>query len=74
MTAPSGWKPEGWEPGLEIIFSSRNDYVWASWQETEVSVRLGRHDLVTAMMRDFLAQDALGERLAVRRPNDSGSS
>ena len=72
MPAPR-LKSEGWEPGLEIIFSSRNGYVWASWEDTDVSVRLGRHDMVTAMMQDFLAQDALGDRLAIRRPDDSGS-
>ena len=49
--------------GLKIIFSLRDGYVWASWPETEAAVRLGRHDLVAAMMTDFLAQDALGERL-----------
>jgi len=52
-----------WEPELGIVFSSREGFVWASWPETEAAVRLGRHDMVAAMMADFLAQDALGERL-----------
>ena len=56
------------EAALAIIFSSRDGYVWASWQATDVSIRLGRHDMVAAMMRDFLAQDALGERLAMHLP------
>src|SRR5690349_16456165 len=50
----------------EIIFSSRDGYVWASWPESDLSVRLGRHDCVAAMMQNFLAQDAVAERLAER--------
>ena len=67
MTAPgiSTLHGQRSEAELEIIFSSLDGYVWASWQETDVSVRLGRHDMVAAMMQDFLAQDALGERLAM---------
>ena len=57
---------EGWRLGLEIVFSSRDGYVWASWQHSEASVRLGRLELVAAMMQDFLAQDALGKRLEIR--------
>ena len=53
-----------WEPDRDLIFSSREGFVWASWLDTEVAVRLGRHEIVAAMMRDFLEQDALGERLA----------
>jgi len=49
-----------------IIFSSQGGYVWASWQEAEVSIRLGRHEMVASMMKDFLEQDALGERLSMR--------
>ena len=54
------------QPELAIIFSLRDGYVWASWPDTEASVRLGRHEMVAGMMRDFLAQDALGDRLANR--------
>jgi hypothetical protein len=50
--------PEG-----EIIFSLRDGYVWASWPGTNASVRLGRYEMVPAMMRDFLEQDALGQRM-----------
>lgn len=57
-----------WEPELNIIFSLRDGFVWASWPETEAAVRLGRHEMVAGMMRDFLAQDALGKRLTVSRP------
>jgi hypothetical protein len=72
MTARVSTGPDhGWQPGLEIIFSCRDGYVWASWQDSEVSVRLGRHDMVAAMMQDFLAQDALGQRLATRYSNKS---
>jgi hypothetical protein len=51
-----------WEPELGIVFSSREGFAWASWPETDAAVRLGRHDMVAAMMRDFLAQDDLGKR------------
>ena len=63
---------EGWQPGLENIFRSREGYVWASWQDADVSVRLGRHEMVAAMMQDFLAQDAFGERLAKPTPTKRG--
>jgi hypothetical protein len=51
------------ESKLIIIFSSREGFAWASWPETEASVRLGRHDMVTRMMQDFLAQDDLAKKL-----------
>jgi len=60
----------GSEPGLEIIFSSLDGYVWASWPETNATVRLGRHEMVAAMMQDFLDQDSLGKRLG--RPPPPG--
>ena len=50
-------------PEEAIIFSLLDGYVLASWPGTDASVRLGRHELVAAMMQDFLAQDALGRRL-----------
>jgi hypothetical protein len=52
-----------WAPELGIVFSSRDGFVWASWPDSDGAVRLGRHDMVANMMRDFLAQDDLGERL-----------
>jgi len=53
-------------PEEEIIFSLKDDFVWASWPDTHAAVRLGRHDVVAAMMEDFLAQDALGRQLTSR--------
>ena len=53
-----------------IIFSMRKDAVWVSWPETNRSVRLGASQPVIYMMRDFLAQCDLGERLARRTAND----
>jgi hypothetical protein len=50
-----------WEP--DIVFSLRDGFVWVSWPETEAAIKLGRHEAVAHMMRDFLAQDALGQRL-----------
>ena len=51
-------------PEDTIIFSLLDGYVLASWPGTDASVRLGRHEMVAAMMKDFLAQDELGKRLA----------
>jgi hypothetical protein len=51
-------------PEDAIIFSLLDGYVLASWPGTDASVRLGRHEMVAAMMKDFLAQDELGKRLA----------
>jgi hypothetical protein len=57
-----------WSPELQIIFSSRDGCVWASWPNAN-AVNLGRHEDVAAMMRDFLAQDALGKRLTTQYPS-----
>ena len=57
---------DGRPTDLEIVFSSRDGYIWASWQGSEMAVKLGRHDMVAAMMRDFLAQDALAQRLCCK--------
>ena len=48
----------------EVVFSSRDGFVWASWPGTDASVKLGKCESVTAMMQNFLDQCALGERLA----------
>ena len=50
-------------PEDEVIFSLRDGFVWASWPGTNAAARLGRYELVSAMMRDFLVQDDLGRRL-----------
>ena len=66
MAAPNISKPSGYRhPELEVIFSSRDGYVWVSWHAG--AVKLGPHEVVADMMRDFLAQDALGKRLAATR-------
>ena len=67
MTEPNVGS-DRWDPELGIIFSLRDDFVWATWPETEGAVRLGRHHIVAMMMEDFLAQDALGDRLTNARP------
>lgn len=51
------------EPNADVIFSLADDFVWASWPGTDSKVRLGRCAGVTAMMRDFLAQCELADRL-----------
>lgn len=56
-----------WRPEQEIVFSSRDGYVWASWPKTSAAMRLGRSDLVAYMMRDFLAQNDVATRLTVYR-------
>ena len=66
MTAPLVSIPRSnrEDPEQEIILSSRDGYVWASWPKTNATIRLGRHEMVAVVMQDFLAQDALGQRLA----------
>jgi len=53
-----------------IIFSMVDGAVWASWPGKRASVELGHSDAVTYMMRDFLAQYELGERMSRRTGTD----
>ncbi len=50
-----------------IIFSLIDETVWASWPRSDGAVKLGPGDAVIHMMRDFLAQCDLAERLALRK-------
>jgi len=69
---PPGQGPIIPEPQSNIVLSLIDEYVWASWPGSVASVRLGRHDAVLRVMRDFLAQSALGESLSGRRhPKES---
>jgi len=71
MTKPTPYSFTRLDAEQELIFSSRDGFVWASSPDSELVVRLGRHEAVAEMMRDFLAQDALGRRLMRRRrPKD----
>ena len=54
------------EPAGGVIFSLEKGQVWASWNGTELNVRLGTVATVVAMMRDFMAQTELGERMVKR--------
>jgi hypothetical protein len=65
-SADLGLPPEAWKPERDLILSSRDGFVWASWQDTEATVRLGRQDSVAAIMEDFLAQVALGSTFQER--------
>ncbi len=49
--------------GEGIIFSLDQGHAWASWYGTGSRVRLGSKDEVAEMMKDFLLQLELGERL-----------
>jgi hypothetical protein len=49
-----------------VVFSLADGFVWASWPGTSGMVKLGRHEHVMAMMRDYLAQSVVGERLTQR--------
>ena len=51
-------------PSGDVIFSLSGGAVWASWPGKIAPVRLGGQDVVTYMMRDFLAQCDLAEGLA----------
>lgn len=60
-------------PSLDavIIFSLLDGDVWAHWPGDGTSVNLEQHEGVTEMMRDFIAQCDLSERLASSRGNNS---
>ncbi|MCL6697737.1 DUF4118 domain-containing protein [Sphingomonas sp. NSE70-1] len=47
-----------------IVFSSEGGDAWASWHGQRCTVRLGTKDEVAEMMQDYLAQCALGKKLA----------
>jgi hypothetical protein len=47
-----------------VVFSLADDgFVWVAWPGTVALVRLGKSDAVEPMMRDFLDQGEVGERL-----------
>ena len=50
----------------DVIFSVEDGIVRASWPGTSEAVELGSYYAVVFIMRDFLAQYDLGERLAGR--------
>jgi len=52
------------ESWADVVFSLDGGFVWASWPGTEASIKLGKYEPVSAMMQDFLDQNALGEHLA----------
>lgn len=51
-------------PAGDVVFSLSGGAVWASWPGKNAPLRLGGQDVVTYMMRDFLAQCDLAEGLA----------
>jgi len=57
-----------------VIFSLKEDQAWASWPEAGFHLRLGPQDEVASMMKDFLAQRELAERLAVAAQAKAPSS
>jgi hypothetical protein len=50
-------------PKRGVIFSQRNGDVWASWSTDSLTVNLGAANEVSYMMRDYLAQAEVAERL-----------
>ena len=52
-----------------IIFSREDGQAWASWPGNSSPIRLGPEPEVTAMMRDFVSQVELADRLARRSSN-----
>jgi hypothetical protein len=58
---------EGTKPNHdEVIFSLSDGVVWASWPEKTGWVELGPYESVIYMMRNFLAQCEVGERMAAK--------
>lgn len=54
----------GTGPFDTVIFSLDNGVVWAHLPDGAEAIALGDFEGVTYMMRDFLAQCELGDRLA----------
>lgn len=50
-----------------VIFSLEEETVWASWPGKPGSIALGHIENVAYMMRDFLEQCDLGQRLVMSR-------
>jgi len=50
-----------------LLFSLEDGFVFASWPGASGSVRLGTYEDVREMMRDFLAQSEVGDRLSGER-------
>ena len=57
-------------PKVDMILSLVDGFVWVCWPGTNASVRLGNHETVIAVMRDFLTQCEIAERLANARIDD----
>ena len=57
-------------PQVEMILSLVDGFVWVCWPGTNASVRLGNQESVVAVMRDFLAQCEVADRLANARIDD----
>jgi hypothetical protein len=51
------------KPEDEVVFSMRGEDVWVSWPHTNAAVRLGTHEAVAAMMRDYLGQSEIANQL-----------
>ena len=58
-------------PWETVVFSLKDDFVWAAWPGAAGCVNLGRYGPVRVMMQDFLDQSALGERLVGPKHSDS---
>jgi hypothetical protein len=48
----------------EIVLSLRDGEVWASWPDARPPVQLGQHDSVVHMMRNFIRQSEVAEKLS----------
>ena len=65
-SAENGRNLEEWGPERDLVLSSRDGFVWASWPDTDATFRLGRQDRVVEVMEDFLSQVRLGSTLSKR--------
>jgi hypothetical protein len=57
-----------------IVLSLRDDQVWASWIDGRAPIMLGDHHAVLTVMRDFIGQSEIGERLVSRGSGGSRTS
>lgn len=57
----------------DLIFSLTDGAVWVSWSDGRPSMKLGNHELVIAMMSDYIKQSELADRLLSDMPNSKPS-
>jgi len=55
----------------DLVFSLSNGFVWVSWPGTSACVKLGTHEAVSDVMRNFLATNEIAKRLEDPRAGEN---